>query len=433
MLSNFKTIGDFMLNEFITSALIIDDKENEIIELKKLLEEQDIWVKHYTPEYLDSIKTPINNRKIIFLDLFLDETMREEKEQISKIRSYFSRVIGSKFGTYGIVLWTKHKEHLELFKEKIYQTSGKYTPPLFVIAIDKTKYLRNGFSSIIQDLNKELTQDISSAFFIEWNKSVKQGGDSTIYNIYELFNKIDNRERYLEPLLYELAINYSGLPREYANKDMIFLQKELIKSLMDNLQFGIINSYNKVEKLFLNTNQLEFNDNPGIKLGLFSKLNSILLLEHENINQQYAIPGTIYRIDEKLVKNSYICEVLDQKGVQYRKSNLIILDISPPCDFNNSKKNKKSRIIEGAILDYDKKLKDKFKQERFYLVNLVDFNGYPKTIIFDFYGFQTITEDSLVDKDKYKPLLRIKDILFSDILQKISSHISRAGIAILSP
>ena len=42
-----------MLEEFITSALIIDDKEEEINKLQKFLESKDIWVKHYTPDNLD--------------------------------------------------------------------------------------------------------------------------------------------------------------------------------------------------------------------------------------------------------------------------------------------------------------------------------------------------------------------------------------------
>ncbi len=53
--------------------------------------------------------------------------------------------------------------------------------------------------------------------------------------------------------------------------------------------------------------------------------------------------------------------------------------------------------------------------------------------IFDFYKFQTINESDLINKCKFKVIMKTKDKLFADILQKLSSHTARLGIAALYP
>lgn len=152
-----------MLEEFITSALIIDDKEEEINQLQNFLESEDIWVKHYTPDNLDEKiqkEYKLKNRKIIFLDLHLDED-KDLIHNASKIRKYFSKLLGCDFGSYGIVLWTKHTDEFNEFKNKLYEDKNKYTLPLFMVAMDKSTYLKTGsYGNILKDLEEKLKEDI---------------------------------------------------------------------------------------------------------------------------------------------------------------------------------------------------------------------------------------------------------------------------------
>ena len=114
---------------------------------------------------------------------------------------------------------------------------------------------------------------------------------------------------------------------------------------------------------------------------------------------------------------------------------IITIEITPPCDFSNSKKQERSRIIQGFMLDYNEKIKDKFKAERFYKICPLSIENYdePQMIVLDFYKFQTITEKQLSKKDVYEIAMKAKNNLFADILQKLSSHMSRLGLAILEP
>jgi hypothetical protein len=118
-------------------------------------------------------------------------------------------------------------------------------------------------------------------------------------------------------------------------------------------------------------------------------------------------------------------------------SKRIAIEITPPCDFAGRKNQSQSRIIGGIILDFDKDLRERyFKGDGFYSylfpVNISGIEG-PQMIIFDFYKFQTVKENCLKNATNFPILMKAKDKLFADILQKFSSHTARLGIAILNP
>ena len=432
-----------MLQDFFTSALIIDNDFKEVKDLISYLEEdKDVWTKYLSPADLDKKTTPFNNRKIIFLDLYLDDS-RSSIDNISKIRSYFKSIIGKNFGTYGIVLWTKHTSHFDDFCTKIFQKNNPFTLPLFVIPLDKTIYIRKGnYEGVLEDLEIKLTTDVPSSFFIEWNKAVINGSDKTISSLYNLFDTNEKKNNNLEAVLYELACNYTGIPKDNIND--YDLQKDLVKSLMDSLQFEISGNYKKIQGLFSDPASLEYSDTDKEKV--FSKLNYLLLLDSDNLSESYVFPGNIYEI---LSKDTllYIDEVFYRKNGKIKKIDLnnnendikvnkrIAIEITPPCDFAQNKKQSLSRIVGGVILDYNEKVKEYFKGNSLYTdlypVYIEEFEN-PQILIFDFYRLQTVKEDDLKDTTKYKIFVKAKDKLFSDILQKLSSHIARLGIAVIN-
>lgn len=453
-----------MLEEFITSALIIDDKEEEINQLQNFLESKDIWVKHYTPDNLDERiqqEYKLKNRKVIFLDLHLDET-QGLTHNAAKIRRYFSKLLGCDFGSYGIVLWTKHTDEFNEFRNKLYQNNDKYTLPLFMVAMNKSSYLNTGnYNQILKDLEKKLDNDIPASFFIAWNKAVKKGSDSTITSLYNLFDSIEDKEAYLEATLYELALSYTGTPEKNITTYKKHIQKDLVKSLIDNLQSEINKSYTNIKGLFTDLKKLNFESKIkdeeqkvakkqkgkkkqewDKKYKIFSKLNSMLLIDSENLSQTTPLPGNIYykkntvkdeKYFNKLIKTNIT--VKEESEINTTINKIITIEITPPCDFSNSKKQERSRIIQGFMLDYNEKIKDKFKSERFNKICPLSIKNYdePQMIVLDFYKFQTITEKQLSQKDVYEIAMKAKNNLFADILQKLSSHMSRLGLAILEP
>lgn len=443
------------VHDFITSALVIDDSKEEVEKLIEFLEEEDIWVKHYTPDDLDNRTKALKNRRLIFLDLYLDDS-RKSVENIALIRKYFKTIVGSDFGAYGIILWTKHTSHFKEFCNKIYNENNPFTKPLFIVPLEKTKYFNKGsYNGVLDDLEEKLENDVSSSFFIEWNKAVKKGSDKTISNLYGLFDTNENKDKYLETVLFNLACNLTGIQTD--NIEGYDLQKDLVKSLMDSLQVEISNNYNNIKELFSEPNKLVYEAGED-KTKVFSKLNSLLLLDFSNLSDTVALPGNIYEVieeDNPLYFNNFYrknneikvnehkdfkCETetdTDKNTQEVSTIKRVVIELTPPCDFAGRKKQLQSRLIGGIMLDYDIKLKEKyFNGNGFYsFIHPIFIKGCknPQMIIFDFYKFQTVNENDLKDKGKYKIFARAKDKLFADILQKLSSHTARLGVAILSP
>lgn len=444
-----------MLQEFITSVLVIDDDFNEVEALITYLEdEKDIWTKYFSPEDIEKRSIPFNNRKIIFLDLYLDDS-RSSTDNIAKIRRYFKTIIGVNFGTYGIVLWTKHTNHFEDFCDKIFLNTNPFTLPVFVIPLDKTKYKKQGdYTGVLDELEEKLAMDISSSFFVEWNKAVKKGSDNTIWSLYGLFDSNENKKKHLESVLFKLACNYTGIP--LGSRDGYDLQKDLVKSLMDTLQFEVSNNYENIENLFSEKSDLNFNVDQAEKVLIYSKLNSNLLLDFHNISNDVVFPGNIYEVkaeDSPIYFNNFYnnkgteIKIDDHEDFNYKDekgkiigsmiNKRIAIEITPPCDFAGRKNQTQSRIIGGVVIDFDGKLKDKyFKSDSFYSYLYpiyIEGLSRPQMIIFDFYRFQTMQEDELINNSNYNVIMKAKDKLFADILQKLSSHTARLGIAILYP
>ena len=411
-----------------------------------LEDEKDIWARFFSPSDLDRKENPFNNRKIIFLDLYLDDS-RSSTDNIAKIRKYFKLIIGKNFGTYGIVLWTKHTDHFDDFCDKIFQKNNPFTLPLFVIPLDKTKYKRQGsYVGVLEELEEKLISDVASSFFVEWNKAVKNGSDNTITTLYNLFETNEKKNRNLESVLYSLALNFTGIPVNHTeNYD---LQKDLVKSLMDTLQFEIANSYKEVKNLFKETSKLNFSEPFEEKSKVYSKLNSLLLLDSQNLSQVSPIPGNIYEISDQK-SPLFIKELMYKKKIEDidihedfkdLKKRRVCIEITPPCDFALNKKQSLSRIVGGIQMDFHKDIlkgnNSPFKTDNFYtFLYPVHIEGFekPQMIIFDFYRFQTINEADLKNGSKFKIVLNAKDKLFADVLQKLSSHTARLGIAVLYP
>ena len=161
----------------IKSALIIDNKESEVEGLKNVLLKEGIYYTFYTPEDINKNEKIIKNHQIIFIDFSLDDTKTNPVENIGLIRKTLKEICKDGFGSYGLVLWTKHIENIQLFKEKltIDAENKDYITPLFVIGLKKDSYLQKGYDSLWEDLNNELIENKAAFFFFNWRNTIGNG------------------------------------------------------------------------------------------------------------------------------------------------------------------------------------------------------------------------------------------------------------------
>ncbi len=428
---------------FVNSVLIVDEKEDEIEGLKNALEKKDIWVTYLSPPQdkskIEEEISHLRNRKLIFFDLHLDETKNIKDNLATIIRPFLKNAIGKNFGSYGIVMWTKHDGDISLFKEKIQEDKEKYDLPLFIVNLDKTQYLsgEKQYANILEDLEEQLKNNIAANFFITWCNIIEKGKNKTIESIYELVPDYKKQDKNLEFILFKMAQSYTGIPLEdidanyNTEKDLINVFGDILRSEI----IGINNTrdsfdfFSDKERIFFkkqDNNEVSLKTKPG-KIGdelldIYSLLNSKLLIDEKYLQQGVIFPGNVYEIKDQDSNSIHWDMPTDAKP--------IFIEMTPPCDFSN-KKSLMPRVLFGYIAKYDFKFQGKDCHYKELMPIKLGKDDETKMIIFDFRMVGMIEEDDLKDEDKYKLLFRANDKLFADILQKMSSHMARLGLSII--
>jgi len=412
-----------ILEDIVNRAIIIDNTKAEIEKLQEALEERGIWTKWYNPT-IENIEIK-NAFDLIFLDLWIVDSDASLEGQISKIRQLFKKSIKPEINPYGIVLWTKHEEDIEKFKEKISEDGKYYELPMFIINLDKTKYLgMNNYDLLIEDLNESLKKNPTADFFIKWNMLVQKGKNESIKNIYSLVEGYDEKkEEDLKHILQKVAQTYSGIPDEdLKNCD---LEQEAKKAFCEFLNYEILNIPDDSTSKIFEPCASSLNDEEKKKI--YGKINKVLLLSSDNINQSIVMPGNIYEIK----KEDSIFKIGNVDASHEEK--YILMEITPPCDYANGKnKTGRRRVIGGAILKKEANGKSPYVREHFateYPIILE--KDEPNVIAFDFMYFGTVEESELKDKEKYELIYRAKTRYFADILHKMAANISRVGNTII--
>lgn len=395
-----------ILEDCINSAIIIDDKYEEVEALEKLLKSLGIYVEYhnYSGDFHVEGEGHLKNRNLIFMDLMLNDDSSKVRENISIFISILSKLTNGKhFGLYGLVVWTKHDERIDKLKEALSQaalaidetdseeadeedvTTGSHldNPPLFVIGLSKSKYnMGNGvynYDSLKDDLGKALSDNKSAYFFVQWNATVERAKKHVVRDFYTLGKDYTVRDQRLTYLLCELAKNHTGLKdvNDYpylttdaykAFDELLFSklyveQKDISKPLFD---VSLNCPFEKVEE----------------KQKIAAILNAMFFIDDVSLSTKDIVPGNIYRvkkIDSALVTDRKASIALktaeesrsnkikeDNKKKKQRKPNNsqlkkeiepflpecwdIAIELTPPCDYSQNNR-KMARLVGGYIFD----------------------------------------------------------------------------------
>lgn len=422
----------------IKSALIVDNKHDEVEELEKILHKEGIYYSFYTPQAIDEEQKAFKNHQIIFMDFSLDDTRTNPVENISLIRKALKKICTDKFGTYGLVLWTKHlgeTNNIQLFKEKLSKDAEdkKYITPLFVIGLDKALYLKNNdFSPLWEDLNSELLENKAALFFFNWRHSVDVASDNALNYMYQLAPDYTKQAQQFSYLLYQMAENYSGIPiKDMQAYDGMY--KDAYRAFDELLYSDLISQQSGFEDIFskqINKPDYTF----GEELEQIAKINSKLLLDLSITDQNVIMPGNVYQV----VKRNVFLELQNSPKKPKYHPIPIAIEMTPPCDFSHKKVS--SRLIGGFMIDCPKTKEDidayvnkNFKADSKYLIWPVDYNNEIRLLCFDFRNIDIESDEIIREASSYKLLFMVKHRLFADILQKFSSHAARLGLSILQP
>lgn len=420
-----------MITQFVNSVIIIDNTPAEVKDLVSVLQDQDIMSLSFTPNDLKGKKIK-KNRQLIFLDLSLDDT-KDIISNIALIRKLLADSLDADFGIYGIILWSNHQSHIDTLIEKLQidRSKNSYPTPLFVVGLDKMKYFTAGnFSTLFDDIENVLKNDAASTFFLEWSNSVQCAQNKTVSTIYSLMPDYKNQSNDMVAILTKLALNHTGIQTPIKDYP---IHIDAFKAFDEILNGELINSHVSSSTNIVDNTKIY--SNPNSLSQVYAYLNSAILIDSNNLNQGVVVPGNIYKI-----QNNNCMFKSDKAPVDAKN---VVFEITPPCDFSNSGRRIRARLIGGFLIDVDatiaikKQLENlKCAKECFYAqVYPIMISGYqnPQLLILDFRYFGMEEDNNLQDLLKYTILFRAKPKLFADVLQKFSAHAARLGLSVIHP
>lgn len=455
------------IEDVINRAVVIDDSKVEGEAIVETLQKVDVPVDFIHIEGSeDNISEFIHPRELIFADLLLDGNSEKVVTNISRLIGIIKKIQPENAKYYGIVLWTKHKDYFEEFlkrigkiatenlgarqetiddEEEIEILANLNVPPLFVLCMDKTKYILEdtwNFDSLLDDINSELQKSRIAYFSLAWRKLVNNSIENVLSSIYSLSANFDNHEECLSYILSEVSRNEIGEKGDVNLTSGIY---QAFDSLLNSELLSIAKEETLPNLTGIDTNP--FGDDVSVLQELSARLNARFFIESNSLNKNEVLPGNVYQIldtnsalivpEDEVVKapvyqenGKYKCEKT------YPRVNVAI-ELTPPCDHSNKKIH--SRFVGGYVFDiplgkYKIEKKDiiyRFnKSERCYSLYpiLLPKEDHIKCIVFDFRCLWTLPEEEIKNDEKYKLWFKAKPNLFADILQKFSSHASRLGL-----
>lgn len=417
----------------VQSALIIDNLEKDVEHLIEILNGQGIYTTYFKPEELNTLEAgKLKNHQLIFLDFSLNDDFTESASNISLMRNCLMKVCVEGFGAYGLVIWTKHPGELGDIQKRLAKDVGnnKYEMPLFVVCMDKNKYMENQYESLMDDLNAELLKNKAATFFFGWRQTVDKGANKALKDMYTLVLDYPNQEKAFLYLLSQLAHLYSGAPNDNGNP-YYGMMNDACMAFNELMHYDVTASQHDMTDVFCSNRVHEVvNIDFSIELAKMATINSKLLIDESENGNALIIPGNVYRVKQDIP--------LLKLPTAPEGSWTIAIEVTPPCDFQNKKEA--SRLIGGFMIDCPadrakiKELKNKFDlRELQYLVYPIYYNKEIKFVCFDFRHLYGLSDEELKNSTMFEYLFTAKNRLFADILQKYSSHAARLGLAYLHP
>jgi len=394
-------------------GVIIDDNIEEAIPLMKVLSEHRIPFTYFDGNEDTLPKKPIDNIRIIFLDIVLFDGM-DDKSKISTIINVLFKILDENSNPYIIIAWTKHDELIDEIKK------GLSSKPLFTLTLEKRECKKEDSEEFdINIINEKLLEEIKKfgafRFFLEWENIVHESSGKTVNEISSITPLDDNWNQNINVILKMLVEEYAG--KQEDNNFDLNAMLAVNNLLLDIIENRIQNTKNK-ESSYTNNQTVNLTDINIIK----GELNRRLLIANEQ--NKSIIPGNIYKNEfsikcdiNNLCNNNNITEELN------KQENHIILEVSPYC-YYAQKKWTCHRILPGIIWpeQYGNILK---KADYIYRTPLFLINDQLCFFVFDLRYLTSVSLSSL--SNKTSPY-RFRKELVVDIQSKIAGHINRPGI-----
>lgn len=463
-------------------VVIIDDQPNDVVDLISALSREKVPFVHYKEEDLSDLPdTPIENVRLIFLDLELvTDTYSSAKNITSPIKTRLMRIIKPNTA-YALVIWSKVESKYKDALVSDFEGEFKEYKPIFYTSLPKADIL--GKSSAVEIIKKELESEMANFkslnAFLVWESLVNESSGKLTNEIANLYPPDGDWDKKTKFLLYKLAVAYSGkavnafdeikqlrnalytLTLTFTDNIENLIDETIdgkFKNLISRDQIEIENFTTNINRLLLISEGSDDKAQPGnvyhplleleererkneealindkeriAKIPADKRAEALTSFEKNFKSDKQKISEAIARI-RKTTNDIVVSGLLESAYSVNAIKDLVLesivpieINITPLCDYAQEKV-KLYRVLPGALVKSEHR--EHLNSSPAYLyISDADFRieGVDYLFLFDFRFLSSKDKNEIGQRlVKY----RLKQQLLSDIQVKLGSHINRSGV-----
>lgn len=469
--------------------VIIDDVFDDVKPLMKALSQEGMPFLFYKDQGGDDlpINGPIDNVRLVFLDLDLGLGGLDAKENIRYVQERLYKIIKPNT-PYVLVIWSSHEDQYKQTLLDEFESGFSEYKPIAHCSLEKTALLKLDETKIVDTIRDELRKALKKfeAFnvFLLWENTVNDSAGNLINGFTEFIGKDGDWDENAKHVLYKLSQAYSG--KTIKNKE----DKEKLQDSYSTLNQVLVDQIENDIPPIIEGNKTIINGNITARKNddneYSSLINNKLLLSE--ITHNSIMPGCLFFIEKEqqeelqnkkdtLTKkaeifknNERMPEAAKEKALKNEKKGIrdfeesinkvskdynniingiitgaesaekdklrknildksikIELNVSPLCDYAQEKMPL-VRLLPGLLIEGDLKETDeiiKHNSYNYFSDGKINFEGKDYYFLFDFRYLHSIPESIIKNR---KASYKIRHQLISDIQLRLGSHINRSGV-----
>lgn len=407
-------------------VVVFDDNIKDVGKLLTILSKERIPYLYYHDELAEDLPdSPVENVRLIFLDLELVANNPDKKNIIGPIAQRLKRVMHPN-NLYILIYWSTKEDKYRAELEKEFENGLSEYRPLKTLTLNKAEANAKGLEYIRTALIEEIEAFKALKIFMLWESAVNNAAGSITNTFCSVFKKDEKWDKNMHGMLFQLAKAQGGT-------DVI---KTLSPDLLLLLAIDVINA-NLIEsaekKFFSEINNVDTSEikpagsgmSDAEKIKLHTKIHLIspdASLKHFYSRNLYILK--MNALGREIIQRNIKADII--KTLNPDKTKLICLDLTPSCDYAQGKNY--TRMVYGIMVEstiVKKNLND--GDYRYTQSPVLKFDE-DSWIIIDFRCIRSFSRMEFDFMFKEEPKFRLRGSLLMDIQAQLANHINRPGI-----
>lgn len=414
-------------------VVIIDDVMDETLPLIKALSQENVPFIYYTGLDKDELPAhPLQNIRLVFLDLELGSKGLSQKNQRSKAIGILKSIIGKNNGPYVVVIWSKHDELIDGIEEAL---GKKGIPPLCILNLEKSSFIKNGefstdsFKDIRAAIERKIQELGVYRLFLLWENLTSSAAGKIIEQFSSFYPVDDDWNNNMAAIFQKLASAYGG---KTLNQTDAF---DIMKNSLSTFNQAYLDTIESEIREFQNSQDIpSFASSGTLDDRIIADINSRLHLVLKDRGD--AEPGSVYEINRNASEKLNLDEICDPSFVKKRSEfnafakriTYIYLEVSALCDFAQQKQ-RMNRFLSGIVypINFEKNVKG---GGFVYKSPILQVKKEPCQIALD---LRFLVSTPLGKMNNSVKLFKIRPELLREVQSRLVWHINRPGTVFLIP